>query len=51
MIWNRLKMSIKESRELEDTIAKVAKEQADIDYIAMMCDIDLEEDENDEQEI
>lgn len=31
--------------------AKVAQIAADIDYLAMMCDIDLESEENDHDEV
>ena len=43
----RLKMSIPESRELEDSFAKQEQLRADLDFIALMTDVELVvEDEN-----
>ena len=51
MIINKLRMSIAEARALEDTRAKVAKQEGLIEYIAIMSDIEIdEEDETDESE-
>jgi hypothetical protein len=55
MYVRRLSGTIKEKVEFENAIAKTARLEADVDYIAMMTDIDLtdedggEEDEQDEQ--
>ena len=40
-----------ERRKNEDLLSEMLKAKADMEYIAMMSDIDLEEGENDEQEI
>lgn len=48
-IVNQLKVGIQERRQQEDLAASVAKLQANQDYIAMMTDIELEEDEETEE--
>lgn len=45
MIVRKLETSVKESREKEDMQAKIEKQAALIEYLAIMADIDLEEEE------
>lgn len=40
-ILNRIKLTIAESRRIEDLAAKQAVISANLDYIAIMADIDL----------
>lgn len=48
-IYNEQNIEIRQNRK--ELLEVVAKYQADMEYIAMMSDIDLEEGEEDEQEI
>ena len=52
MIFNRNTESVSEKRKRERLEAESAKQQADIDYLAMMSDIEIpgEEDVNNEQQ-
>lgn len=43
-IVNKLRTSIREQRQQEDNNASIAALQANLDYIAMMADIELEDD-------
>lgn len=43
-IVNKLRTSIREQRQQEDNNASIATLQANLDYIAMMSDIELEDD-------
>lgn len=40
----RLSGTIAEARHLEDMAAQIAKQQADIDFLAAMADVDMSED-------
>lgn len=44
MVYKRLKRSIPESREYENMLATVAKQESMIEYVAMMGDVDLPSD-------
>ena len=48
-LYNEQNIEIRQNRK--ELLEVVAKYQADMEYIAMMSDIDLEEGEEDEQEI
>lgn len=52
-LFTRIKMSIKDARTLEDLKAQNEKLMANIDYVAMMADVDIptedEEGQNDVQ--
>ena len=52
MIFNRNTESVAEKRKRERLEAESAKQQADIDYLAMMSDIEIpgEEDVSNEQQ-
>jgi len=50
MIINKLRMPIADARAIEDTKAKVAKQQALLEYVAIMSDIEIEEDDENEHE-
>lgn len=47
-IFTKLRVSVQEQRKMEDTQATLEKLAANQDYIAMMTDVELEEDEDDE---
>lgn len=49
-IIKRMKTSIQEQRQQEDNNASIAALQANLDYIAMMSDIELENDETTDTE-
>lgn len=46
----RKNMTLKEKAELENAIASVKKNRSDIEFIAMVADIDIFEDGMDEME-
>ena len=48
MIYKKLKIRPEESRNLEDTLASTAKQQALIEYIAIMTDVELPSEESEE---
>ena len=47
-VYKSIKTSISEARKLEQVEADTAKLQADLLYVAMMADVDLEEVEDNE---
>ena len=49
MIVNKLRMPIKESREMESMRAENEKLKAQITYVAIMSDIDLNEDDEEDE--
>lgn len=40
----KLTGTIAEARHIEDMAAKIAKQQADIDFLAAMTDVDMDDD-------
>ena len=40
-IIKRLRMSIPEQRAMEDANAKAETNKANLDYVAMMCDVEI----------
>ena len=46
MIFQKLIMSIQQSRQLDAAMATAAKNAADIEYIAMMTEVELESEED-----
>lgn len=47
MYINKLGMAISKARALEDSYAKQAQIRADVDFIALMADVELESDTTD----
>ena len=50
MKLNRIGMTLSEKAEIEYAMAMQAKNAATIEYVAMMADVDLEEDEEESEE-
>ena len=48
MIFKKLRTSVEEAREREQLVADNAKLKADLEYLAMMADIDMDEEEGEE---
>lgn len=48
MYINKLGMPISKARALEDSYAKQAQIRADVDFIALMADVELETESTDE---
>lgn len=48
---NIIEQIVEERRNIEAVLSDLNKAKADMEYMAMMSDIDLEEGEEDEQEI
>ena len=48
---NPIKLSIVESREIENMRADIARNKAHNDYIAMMCDVEIPESAEDAEAI
>lgn len=48
MIFKKLRVSVEESREREQLVADNAKLKADLEYLAMMAEIDMDEEEGEE---
>lgn len=52
MLFIKNKMTPREKKQLEDTQVELARQNAKSDYIAMMADIDIPEEESEnEQEV
>ena len=47
---NRIGMTLSEKAEIENAMAMQTKNAATIEYVAMMADVDLEEDEEESEE-
>lgn len=43
--FKTLKMDVSDARALEDAVATQEKTRADVDFIALMTDVELEEDD------
>ena len=43
--FKRLKMDVSDARALENAVAAQEKTRADVDFIALMTDVELEDDE------
>lgn len=50
-IYKKLKTSIKDSLAIERAQADAEQNSAKIDYIAMMCGVDIDEEADNEQQI
>ena len=48
--FNKLKTDVVTERQLEQMNATIAQQKATVDYIAMMTDVELPEDEEQEEE-
>lgn len=46
-LFTRIKMSVKDARALEDLKAQNERLMANIDYVAMMADVEIPTDEED----
>lgn len=50
MLIRKSRMTPKEQRELENAAAKEAKNRSDLEFIALMTDVDIWDDEEEEHE-
>ena len=50
LIYEPIKITVAASRELDNLRAEVARNKANNDYIAMMCDVELAEHSEDGEE-
>lgn len=47
----RLRMTLREKADLENAVAKTAQNEANIEYIAMMTDVELDFEEDAAEEV